>query len=88
MTLLIIIQFLECDSFSQKACENAAKTLGLQLGGDEEKFAGDYSVKGCHAYKSGHRAGLAFYGTSGVIVWGVADRAAGSVGCKHLAKPS
>ena len=44
---------------------NAAKSLGLQLGGDGDKFAGDYAVKGCHAYESGHRAGFAYYGTNG-----------------------
>ena len=65
MNIFDVIQYIECDSFSQKACENAAKSLGLQLGGDGDQFAGDHPVKGCHAYESGHRAGLAFYGTGG-----------------------
>ena len=42
------------------ACVNASKKMGLQLGEIGKDFAGDYSIKGCHASD-----GVAFFGIEG-----------------------
>ena len=37
----------------------------MKLGGGSSKFAGEYSTKGCYAYKSGSYKGSVFYGLGG-----------------------
>eukprot|EP00940_MAST-03C_sp_MAST-3C-sp2_P003162 g3162.t1 len=49
---------------SETACRDAAKALGLKLGGRGYPFAGDYPTKGLYAYSGGKYAGIAFYGRS------------------------
>ena len=43
----------------------AAFGQGLKIGGAGSMFVGDWSTKGCYAYKTGKYAGIAFYGTGG-----------------------
>ena len=72
-----------CDPYSEQACRDIAKNLGLSLGGEGYSFAGDFSVKGCYAYSSGKYAGKVYYGTGGTTeqmkksVSGQAHRLAG-----------
>ena len=54
-----------CEPYSEQACRDAAKALGLKLGGGGYAFSGAYSLKGCYSYRSGTYAGIAFYGTGG-----------------------
>ena len=54
-----------CKAYSQRACINAGKKLGLIIGGSGYKFAGNYGTKGCYAYHSGQFAGRVYYGTGG-----------------------
>ena len=37
----------------------------MKLGTSSYEFAGDYSTKGCYAYKGGSYDGTVFYGTGG-----------------------
>lgn len=54
-----------CTPYSREACMAAALSQGLKQGGAGSEFVGDWSTKGCYAYKSGTYAGIAFYGTGG-----------------------
>ena len=56
-----------CIPYSQQACEEAVKNLGLQRGSASFPFVGDYKVKGCYAYNDGSYANIAWYGTGGSI---------------------
>ena len=56
-----------CVPYSQQACEDAANNLGLQKGGGNFNFAGDFETKGCYSYESGSYANMAFYGTGGSV---------------------
>ena len=47
------------------ACETAANNIGLTKGGLGFSFQGDYSTKGCYAYKDGDYKGHFYYGTGG-----------------------
>ena len=64
--LSMIMLFLGvCVPYSQKACMDAVIGQGLKPGGGGSNFIGDWSTKGCYAYKTGRYAGIAFYGTGG-----------------------
>ena len=56
-----------CIPYSQNACEDVADSLGLQKGGGDYAFVGDYNIKGCYAYKENHDEypNMVFYGTGG-----------------------
>ena len=58
-----------CIQYSQEACHDAGKRLGLKIGGNGYNFAGNYATKGCHAYKcgshNGNYDGMIFYGIGG-----------------------
>ena len=54
-----------CVPYSQQACSDAADDLGLLKGGGGRNFVGDYTIKGCYAFKSGRYANMAYYGTGG-----------------------
>ena len=54
-----------CDPYSQQACIDAGKLLGLTIGGKGYKFAAAYDTKGCYAYHTGIFAGRVYYGTGG-----------------------
>ena len=56
-----------CVPYSQQACEDAVKNLGLQKGSASFSFVGDYKVKGCYAYNIGSYANIAWYGIGGSI---------------------
>ena len=56
-----------CVPYSQKACLNAGKSLGLNIGHADFTFVGDYSEVGCFVYTSGSFKGSVFYGTGGEI---------------------
>ena len=66
---LFHIKFLmyldKCVPYSEKACRDAANSLGLDLGDNEYDFAGNYSTKGCYAYNNGKYEGSAYYGYGG-----------------------
>ena len=61
----IVADYGNCDPYSLEACENAGKTLGLQLGGHGYPFSKNFATKGCYAYDSGKYQGMIFYGTGG-----------------------
>ena len=62
----IFSNFLDvCVPYSQEACRDAGKRLGLKFGTSSYEFAKDYSTKGCYAYKGGSYDGVIFYGTGG-----------------------
>jgi hypothetical protein len=54
---------------TEAACRASAIERGLALGGGGSAFAGDYAVKGCHAYTqwatTAEWRGAAFFGTGG-----------------------
>jgi len=54
-----------CVPYGEEACMQAAKRLGLTLGGNGAGFKGDYTTKGCYSYKSGKYKGAAYFGTGG-----------------------
>lgn len=54
-----------CVPYSQEACYDAGKRLGLKMGGGSYNFAGDYSTKGCYTKKGGSNDGMVFYGVGG-----------------------
>ena len=56
---------LRCNPYSQTACENAVKRLGLELGGNGYKFADKHSTKGCYAYDDEKYKGMAYFGIGG-----------------------
>ena len=60
-----------CVPYSQQACLDSAKRLGLNTDGTNEfSFEGTtYYEKGCYAYKNGHEkySNMAFYGTGGTV---------------------
>ena len=51
-----------CDPYTEKACRDAANSLGLDWGN-----AADHAVKGCYAYSDGGHKGQVYYGTGGTI---------------------
>ena len=55
-----------CVPYSKKACLDAGKSLGLNLGSAHFPFVGDYSEVGCFS-KGGSVKGSVFYGTGGSI---------------------
>ena len=57
----------KCQPYSEQACRDAAKALGLQLGSTSHAFTGKYEQKGCYAYSAGKYAGKAYYGTGGSV---------------------
>ena len=50
---------------AQDACEAAATSQGLELGGAGYDFVGGYKTKGCYSYESGKYQGRAYFGTGG-----------------------
>merc|ERR1719510_1072257 len=50
---------------SREDCEAAAVNAGLEIGGGDYDFAGNYGTKGCFAYSSGEYEGMAYFGTGG-----------------------
>ena len=54
-----------CKPYSQQACIDAGKVLGLIVGGNGYRFAGNYGIKGCYAYHGGIFHGRIYYGTGG-----------------------
>ena len=56
---------MACAPVSESEC--AAIAVGLQLGGAGHAFAGDYTIKGCYAYRGTTTvyAGMVFYGRGG-----------------------
>ena len=57
----------ECDPYTEKACRDAANSLGLVIGGAGYTFAGDYATNGFYAYSSGPYNGRVYYGTGGKV---------------------
>ena len=55
--------YTECDPYSEKACRDAADSLGLTFAA-----AGNYKwTKGCYTYSSGTYEGKVYYGTGGTM---------------------
>lgn len=48
-----------------RSCANAARIMGLKLGGNGTPYAGNHQTKGCYYYTSGPYKGRAYYGTGG-----------------------
>ena len=53
--------------YTEKACRDAANSLGLMIGGNGYTFAGPYNPKGCYAYSSGTLNNRVYYGTGGTL---------------------
>ena len=64
----IVLGSGSCVPYSERACEDAADRLGLQKGGGDYTFVGDYNIKGCYSYKEDHDEypNMVFYGTGGI----------------------
>ncbi len=56
-----------CYYYTEEACGQAAKALGLHLGGGGYAFAGDYQRSGCYFYSCSNcfYGGFAYFGRSG-----------------------
>ena len=59
----------ECIPYSEQACLDAAKALGLSVeGSGDHPFSSDtFTYKGCYAYSGGSFKDKAFYGKGGSL---------------------
>ena len=62
----------KCEPYSEQACRDAAKALGLKLGGGGFDFSfkiDNYPIQGCYAYLSGsgQYADTAYYSAGGSV---------------------